>query len=87
MKDDTEMIRREMVNEINSEVVSNEPDAERARLAAAFGAVYDTKQLSSLFEVVGFMAPFVMVRSKKTGKTGTLEFQHSPRFYFNYMED
>jgi hypothetical protein len=42
---------------------------------------------ASQYEVLGFMAPYVIVRNRETGKKGTLEFQHSPRFYVNYVED
>jgi hypothetical protein len=34
--------------------------------------------------VIGFMAPLVVVRRKHDGKKGSLEFQHSPRFYFGF---
>jgi hypothetical protein len=37
------------------------------------------------FEAIGFMAPFVVVRRLADGKKGSLEFQHDPRFYFNFM--
>ena len=30
------------------------------------------------------VAPFVVVRRKGDGKKGSLEFQHQPRFYFNF---
>jgi hypothetical protein len=33
------------------------------------------------------MAPFVVVRRKADGRKGSLEFQHHPRFYFNFMPD
>jgi hypothetical protein len=37
--------------------------------------------------VIGFAAPLIVVKERKTGKLGSLEFQHSPRFYFNWQED
>lgn len=56
-------------------------------LAATTGPTWDTKALAAEFTVRGFMAPFVIVRRKSDGKNGTLEFQHSPRVYFNWQED
>jgi hypothetical protein len=34
--------------------------------------------------VVGFLAPFVHVRRRVDQEEGSLEFQHQPRFYFNF---
>ena len=89
MIDETEGIRREMVAAINSTVVSDNKEEERTRLEAAYGKenVFDTDQLRESFEVQAFMAPFVIVRRKSDGKQGTLEFQHNPRFYFNFAAD
>jgi hypothetical protein len=42
--------------------------------------------LTNDFDVQGFMAPFVVVRRKSDNKKGTLTFQHSPRFYFDFTE-
>jgi hypothetical protein len=33
------------------------------------------------------LAPYVIVRRKVDGAVGSLEFQHQPRFYFNWQED
>ena len=33
------------------------------------------------------MAPFVAVRRKSDGAKGSMEFTHSPRFYFNFVAD
>ena len=54
---------------------------------AEFGQVWDTAQLSEAFEVLGFMAPYAVVRRKSDGRKGSLEFQHLPRFYFNLVLD
>jgi len=86
MTDITEPIRRHAINVINSEVESNDPEIERSRLEKKHGKVWSTEELTENFEIKGFLAPFIMVRSKKTGKDGVLEFQHLPRFYFNYTE-
>ncbi len=81
MSDATESIRRELVAEINAEPGS------RAALEAEHGKVWDTSQLGVDFEVLGFMAPFVVVRRKADGVKGSLTFQHNPRFYFGFVAD
>lgn len=48
---------------------------------------YNTSELSELFEVISFSAPFVIVVRKSDGVRGSLEFTHSPRFYFNFIKD
>ena len=81
MSDPTEPIRRKRLVEINAEPGS------RAALEAQYGQVWDTQQLAEDFEVIGFMAPLVVVRRKADGVKGSLEFQHQPRFYFNFQPD
>lgn len=86
MKDTTEPIRRQQVAEINSAVESTDEDKERQRLTGIYGQVWDTNELGKDFEVLSFSAPLVVVRQRSTGKLGTLQFQHRPRFYFNWGE-
>jgi len=76
--DETEGIRKVMVEAINFAPGSREA------LEAQYGQVWDTDQLRKEFEVQGFMAPFVVVKRKSDGKTGSMTFQHSPRFYFSF---
>jgi hypothetical protein len=85
--DETQEVRRSRLTAINSTVESHDPNAERQRLETQYGQVWDTARLSEHFEVVGFMAPYVVVRRKSDGRTGSLEFQHHPRFYFNFLLD
>lgn len=80
MLDPTETIRRERLAEINAEPGSREA------LEAAHGQVWDTQQLSGDFDILGFLAPLVVVRRKADGRKGSLEFQHQPRFYFHFVE-
>jgi len=87
MSDPTEDFRREAVSKINSDVETNDADTERARLEKEYGEVWDTKELSENFEVVGFLAPYCVVRRKSDGKKGTIMFQHLPRLYFKFQED
>jgi hypothetical protein len=81
MIDETENYRRARQAQLNYEA------SLRAPLEAQYGKVWDTAELRKEFVVLGFLAPFVMVRELATGKKGSLEFQHSPRFYFNWKED
>lgn len=81
MKDVTEAIRRDRLTEINSN--PNEPEA----LAAKYDRVWSTSELTAEFDVLGFMAPYVVVQRKADGCKGSLEFQHSPRVYFNFVRD
>jgi hypothetical protein len=85
--DETEQIRRKMVHDINSKVQSDDKDLERKRLEEQYGKVWSTSQIQDDFLVIGFAAPFVVVKRISDGKKGTLEFQHSPRFYFNFQEE
>ena len=78
MPDPTEPFRRQRLAEINSQPGSREA------LEAQHGQVWNTEELSRDFEVIGFMAPLVVVRRKSDGVKGSLEFQHSPRIYFNF---
>lgn len=50
------------------------------------GPVWDTEELVADFDVVGFAAPFVVVKRKSDGVKGTLMFTHRPRFYFKFEE-
>lgn len=58
-----------------------------ADLAADQGPTWDTEALQADFEVIGFAAPFVVVRRKADGVKGTLEFVSHPRVYFGFRED
>lgn len=79
MLDPTESIRRQRLAEINAEPGSREA------LEAEHGQVWDTSELAHDFIVVGFMAPLVVVKRKSDSVKGSLEFQHQPRFYFNFQ--
>ncbi len=79
MNEPTETIRRNRIAEIN--VVHGS----REDLENRYGQVWDTNQLSEEFQVIGFMAPLIVVQRKSDGVKGSLEFQHSPRLYFNWQ--
>lgn len=75
-----EIICREQQHELNSNAT------ERDLLEAKYGKVWNTQELQQDFEVLQFMAPYVVVK-RKDGKMGSLQFQHMPRYYFNWCED
>lgn len=78
MSDATEPYRRQRLAEINAQPGSRES------LEAQHGQVWSTDELSHDFDVIGFLAPLVVVRRKSDGKKGSLEFQHNPRLYFAF---
>jgi hypothetical protein len=84
---DTQDARRQMVFEVNRQIESDGEVAERTRLELEHGEVWDTQRLSAEFEVLGFLAPFVVVRRKLDGCKSSLMFQHSPRLYFRFLAD
>jgi hypothetical protein len=75
--DPTEQARRDMI-------ASGQPAAD---LSADDGQRWDTAGLQRDFEVLGFAAPFVVVRRRTDGQVGTLEFTLSPRTYFGFVPD
>jgi hypothetical protein len=81
MTDPTEPLRRARLAEINAEPGSREA------LQARHGQVWDTQELARDFEVLGFLAPYVVVRRRADGCKGSLEFQHHPRLYFLFQPD
>ena len=78
MSDPTEAVRKELLATINAEPGSREA------LEAEHGQVWDTRQLGEDFDVLGFMAPVVVVRRKGDGQKGSLLFQARPRYYFGF---
>lgn len=79
--DHTETIRRQMVAEINA------APSLREELEAKYGQVWDTTQMQEDFQALGFMAPFIIVQRRSDNKKGTLTFQGSPRYYFDFQAD
>jgi hypothetical protein len=51
------------------------------------GNVWNTQEMQEKFSVKAFCAPYVDVMEKATRTTGSLEFTHSPRFYFGFIKD
>jgi len=82
MLEETEEYRRKRAAELNQGL-----SREEIQILFPETRVYSTEELRLEFEVVGFAAPLVVVRSKADGSSGSFEFQHSPRFYFNHVRD
>jgi len=81
MNDDrAERARRKRLAEVNLAA------AGREELEKRHGKVWDSQELRNDFEVIGFSAPWVVVKRKSDGVKGSLEFQHEPRFYFDFVE-
>ncbi len=78
IQDDTEDFRRALSLSINSGVVLWDE---------VEGQKWTTDQLAADFDILAFMAPFVVVRLKSTGKKGTVMFRDYPRVYFGWRED
>ena len=68
MTDTTESIKRTML-------ATGQPASD---LAVDEGRKWTTDELRAEFEVLGFAAPFVVVRRRLDGQRGSLEFTHSP---------
>ena len=81
MSDPTENIRRVLVAAINHAPGSREA------LEAKHGKVWDMGEMTEDFSVSHFAAPFILVTRKSDRVTGSLTFQHSPRFYFDFRPD
>lgn len=48
---------------------------------------WTTEQLREDFEVVGFLAPYVVVIRRLDRRRGTLMFRHHPRIYYGWVAD
>jgi len=73
-----DMIRQLLAEEVNSDPTITPENLEES---------WTTEQVREQFEVIGFMAPFVVVRRKSDGVMGSLMFKHSPRVYFGWQAD
>lgn len=81
LNDPAEDIRRALLLEINAEA------AERSILECRHGRVWSASELAHDFKVVGFAAPYAVVKRKADHQLGSLLFQHHPRYYFTFQED
>ena len=81
MPDLTENTRRTECADINANA------GPREEMEAQYGKVWDTDEMQEEFQALSFMAPYIIVRRKADGVKGSLQFAHSPRFYFNWKAD
>jgi len=44
-----------------------------------------TEQMQEKYEVIAFAAPLVIVKRKSDNVEGTLQFDHRPRFYYDFI--
>ena len=79
--DETEEFRKERQAELNT------MGWPREVLEGTYGKVYSGDELRLEFEVMGFYSPLVVVKSRADGSLGSFEFQHMPRWYFNFQKD
>jgi len=79
MHDETEIARRAMV-------LSGQPRQDLSTAAVKGEQTWDTGEMQAEFEVLDFVAPFVVVRRRSDGALGSLEFTHMPRTYFGWRE-
>ena len=75
MNDPTEVDRRSLQAEINADPSTPEEPS------------WTTDEMTAVYEVEGFLAPYVIVRRRADGVSGTLMFRHSPRIYFGWSPD
>lgn len=71
----------------NESQTVSEINEDLRRLTLAHGDVWTTEGLKRDFIVEGFAAPYVVVIRKKDNVRGTLEFQATPRLYFNFQKE
>ena len=76
-----ESIRKHEVARLNRRM------QDRDALEQVYGQVWDTAELWDQFDILGFRAPYVVVRDLDTGEKGSLKFQHDPRYYFAWKAD
>jgi hypothetical protein len=57
---------------------------ERQELEEQYGQVWNTEELQRDFTVDGFSWGVVVVTRKSDNVKGTLEFNHMPRFYYDF---
>ena len=83
-----EDLQRSLIMKINEQIpFGATPESERIRLEKLHGRVWNTKELTKEFRVLGFRAPLVLVRNLLTNQLGTMLFQHYPRYYFGFVPE
>ena len=57
---------------------------DRETLEEKYGQVWDTEELRADFEVICFSYGCCIAKRRSDGVRGLIEFQHNPRFYFDF---
>jgi hypothetical protein len=81
MIDETETLRLQRLVKINAERCSP------TTLEARYGEIWNSEELSRGFTVRRFTAPYVVVVLNRDRQLGSVEFQHEPGLYFNFVPD
>jgi hypothetical protein len=81
-----ERIELEQAQRIRLQEINVEPGS-RQDVESRHGQVWDSEEMRRDFEVLGFCAPWTVVKRRADGVTGSLEFQHAPRMYWGFKED
>ncbi|GAF71108.1 unnamed protein product [marine sediment metagenome] len=63
----------------------DEKETRKTELVKQYGEVLNTAELQEKYEVSGFGYGMVFVKDKATGKKGAMDFDHMPRFYYNFQ--
>lgn len=79
--------RRRKVARINDAAEVTPEKELREELEQKYGPlnVWNSKEVSEEFVIEGFLAPYCTVIRRSDSAEGTLEFCHSPRFYYNFI--
>ena len=65
----------------------SEEERVKAELSEKHSEVLNTSEMTAKYQALGFLAPWVHVERREDGVRGTMEFTHSPRFYFHFVPE
>lgn len=54
-------------------------------LTTLYKDVWNVEKVREEFDILSFYKSNVIVKRKKDKQLGTLDYQHSPRFYYNFI--
>jgi hypothetical protein len=85
MLNTSENIRRLLTEQVNHGYSEDETERHE-ELCEEYGYdnVFSTEELQENFSVESFCSPLVFVTRKSDRVRGSLQFTHSPRFYFSF---
>ncbi|HRR40152.1 MAG TPA: hypothetical protein P5244_02850 [Syntrophales bacterium] len=83
-----EELQRYLIAAVNEQIPEGATQGtERLSLEKEYGKVWSPEELAKEFRVLSILAPLVYVRNITTGQTGTLLFQHYPRYYYDFLPE